>query len=175
MKTEADFTRTFKQMIERKILDQKENSNLITVDIRNDKVILFECSFLSPLVECYWATMQYIMAARHDHRSKTYEISVSKFEEYVQWHVESLYEEKALDHYEACSLETIKNAIKTYASLGIINVRAGKEPKIEIIAPEEKLNELETHLRKFILNMKPITSPEMLSRSIKFDMLNSKL
>lgn len=173
MKTEADFNRTFKTMLERKILFQREN-NTVTVDIRSDKIIHFECSFLSPLLECYWATMQYMLSTKYDNRDKTFELGLAKFEEYVQWHIESLYEEKVIDHYEACSLETIKNATKTYASMGIITLREGRETKVEIVAAEEKLTDLENHLRKFTMNMKPVTS-ELLSKSTKFDLLNPKL
>jgi hypothetical protein len=127
------------------------------------------------LVECYWATMQYILTAKYDNREKSTDTSLIKFQEYVQWHIESMYREKAIDHYEACSLETIKNAIKTYATMGILSLREGKDTKVEIVAEEEKLTDLENHLRKFIMNMKPVTSPELLSRTIKFDILNPKL
>jgi hypothetical protein len=47
-----------------------------------------------------------------------------------------------IDHYEACSLETIKNAIKTYESMGVLTIRDGKEKKVDIIAQEERLVEL---------------------------------
>ena len=57
---------------------------------------------------------------------KNIELSLSKFEEYVQWHIESLYEEKVVDHYESCSMETLKNAIKTFEKMGLLSIRDGK-------------------------------------------------
>jgi glycerol-3-phosphate O-acyltransferase len=72
MKTEQDFNRTLRQMIERKILDELKDASAtkITADIRNDKMIHFYCSFLSPLVEAYWATMQYILTTRYERGEK---------------------------------------------------------------------------------------------------------
>jgi hypothetical protein len=46
---------------------------------------------------------------------------------------------------------------------------------VEIVASEERLADLENHLRKFILNTKPISSPELMSRSVRYDLLGSKL
>lgn len=60
----------------------------------------------------------------------------------MQWHVESLYDEKVVYNYEACSLETLKNAIKTYELMGLLNIREGKEKKVEVVASEERLAEL---------------------------------
>lgn len=141
MKNEKDFNRTLKQMVERKIVDyvkgpQSEKAPKIVVDNRNDKVIHLYCSFLAPLVEAYWATMQYLLSSKYDNTEKNLQISVSKFEEYVQWHIESLYDEKVVDHYEACSLETLKNAINTYKAMGLLTIHEGKERKVEIVATE---------------------------------------
>lgn len=40
--------------------------------------------------------------------------SYDKFYDMIQWQVESMYEEKVITHYEACSLQTIKNAVCTF-------------------------------------------------------------
>jgi hypothetical protein len=63
MKTEKDFNCTLRQMVDRRILDELKDitATKITADIRNDKMMHFYCNFLSPLVEAYWATMQYIL------------------------------------------------------------------------------------------------------------------
>jgi hypothetical protein len=68
-------------MIERKILDELKDatSTKITADIRNDKMIQFYCSFLSPLVEAYWATMQYILSMCYEKADKNLSMNLDKF------------------------------------------------------------------------------------------------
>ena len=70
--------------------------------------------------------------------------SMDKFYNYIQWYLESLYEEKVIENYESCSMETIRNAYKTYEDMGIVKTTyvSKKEQRIEIIGGPEKLNEL---------------------------------
>jgi hypothetical protein len=50
--------------------------------------------------------------------------------------MESLYDEKVIENYEACSLECIKNSFQTYEKQGIIKITKGdkkKESVVEVI------------------------------------------
>lgn len=42
----------------------------------------------------------------------------------MQWFIESFYDKKVLENYESCSLETIKNALKKYSRMGLMQIKA---------------------------------------------------
>jgi hypothetical protein len=48
--------------------------------------------------------------------------SYDKLYDMVQWQLESMYDEKVIMHYEACSLQTIRNAIFTFCKMGILKL-----------------------------------------------------
>jgi hypothetical protein len=50
----------------------------------------------------------------------------------IQWHVESMYDEKVIIHYEACSLQIIKNAIATYIRMGFLKIIESQAKKKDI-------------------------------------------
>jgi hypothetical protein len=50
----------------------------------------------------------------------------------IQWQVESMYEEKVIMHYEACSLQTIKNAILTFCRNKFVKITESMTKKREI-------------------------------------------
>lgn len=103
-------------------------------------MIYFYCSLVRPLIECYWAVIVYLMTIAQSADQKQEVTSMDKFFNYIQWYLESLYEEKVIENYEACSLETIRNAFKTYTDLGLVKTTqvSKKEHRIEIISPLEK-------------------------------------
>lgn len=76
-------------------------------------MILLYCSLLWPLIECFWISTLYLISMKYS-INKTHTVDLEKLKEYIQWYAESLYEEKIVEYYESCSLETIKNAIKTF-------------------------------------------------------------
>ena len=56
--------------------------------------------------------------------------------------MESLYDEKAIEDYEACSLETIKNAFEQYQKQKFVKLVPGgkkKDAQVEVLAPIEQL------------------------------------
>jgi hypothetical protein len=67
-------------------------------------MIAFYCSLLRSQIECHWASLVYIItiARSQDHRYET--SSLNKFFDTVQWFMESLFDEKVIEDYEACSL-----------------------------------------------------------------------
>ena len=75
-------------------------------------------------------------------------------------------------------METIKNAVKTYASMGIIQVRkVKKQENVEITASQETLIELEHNLKNFLGNTKMVSSSDLARISLSGDSLfsNSRL
>jgi len=45
----------------------------------------------------------------------------------IQWLAETLYDEGYLKFYESCMLESIKNAIKTYTIMGVLEQKTVKK------------------------------------------------
>lgn len=70
--------------------------------------------------------------------------SQSQFYDQVQWFMESLYEEKVIENYESCSLETIKNAFEKYKAMNLLSWTQvhKRQVRIDIECPVEKIEEL---------------------------------
>lgn len=85
--------------------------------------------------------------------------SMEKLFNYIQWYMESLYEEKVIENYEACSIETIRNAFRAYERMGLVKVTfvSRKETRVETIKPIEDFKELESNLKNFMKNLVPST------------------
>lgn len=67
-------------------------------------MIGFYFSLLRSLIECYWASLVYIITIKRSDGERHEAASYEKFFDTIQWFMESLYEEKVIEHYEACSL-----------------------------------------------------------------------
>ena len=81
------------------------------INRQQDKVVVFYCSLLRPAIECYWAVVVYLITIAN-RENKCMEVrSINEFYDEVQWFIENFYEQKVLDSYESCSLETIKNSV----------------------------------------------------------------
>lgn len=66
--------------------------------------------------------------------------------------MESLYSEKVIQDYEACSLETIKNAFEKYQKQKFVRLVSGnkkKESVVEVLLPWEQLEGFENKIKFF--------------------------
>jgi hypothetical protein len=83
--------------------------------------------------------------------------------------MESLYEEKVIENYESCSLETIKNAFEKYKAMNLLSWTQvhKRQVRIDIECPVEKIEELESNLKKFLKNVhsSSVTSPMDIAKS----------
>ena len=141
---------------------------------KGDQMVTFLSSLLWPLVDTYWVTVVFLFSMRANKS-----ISLQKLIIQIQWFAESLYEERMLEHYESCSQDTIKNALGVFKTWDVVNilkevVPPGKE-KIEVVklvAKEERLRNIEDHLKKFqkYLFAKSVTTPiDVARKSILVD------
>jgi glycerone phosphate O-acyltransferase/fatty acyl-CoA reductase len=107
------FLAVVQQMQDNMVLELK-GTDKVVISVSGLRMIAFYCSLLRSQIECYWASLVYIItiARSQDHRYET--SSLSKFFDTVQWFMESLYDEKVIEDYEACSLESIRNTFETY-------------------------------------------------------------
>jgi len=80
------------------VLELKGTDKVI-ISISGLRMIAFYCSLLRSQIECYWASLVYIItiARSQDHRYET--SSLGKFFDTVQWFMESLYDEKVIEDY----------------------------------------------------------------------------
>jgi glycerone phosphate O-acyltransferase/fatty acyl-CoA reductase len=143
-----------------KVIAQMQDNSVIEVK-GQDKVLIskagakitaFYCSLLKSQIECYWACLVYILTIARN-TDKRYETSsLNKFYNTIQWFMESLYDEKIIEDYEACSLETIKNAYDRYQESRFVKLSEGgkkKESVVEVLVPIEELEGFESKIKFF--------------------------
>lgn len=54
-----------------------------------------------------------------------------------------MYGEHIMEHYESCSIETIKNAIMTYGNMRVIHIlKSENETTVTVLLSDDKVNEL---------------------------------
>lgn len=70
----------------------------------------FLYQLLLPLLESYWITLTYFLLSDHKNQAHEEEALFNK----IQWMMESLIASGQVKFYEACSLQTIKNAVTTF-------------------------------------------------------------
>ena len=125
------------------VLEVKEGNKVIINSSGSgigSRMTAFYLSLMRPEIECYWACLVYIITLSKNHDSRYEASSLSKFFDTIQWYMESLYEEKVIEDYEACSLETIKNAFEKYQKQKLVRMVPGgkkKESVVEVLVPCE--------------------------------------
>jgi glycerone phosphate O-acyltransferase/fatty acyl-CoA reductase len=120
-------------MQENDILNRKQDDeDKILVHPKGDKLISLHFSLLRSLLECYWATLIYLISLVKNEEGLLEVGSYDKFYDMIQWQVESMYEEKVITHYEACSLQTIKNAVFTFSRMNFVKLTESQTKKREV-------------------------------------------
>ncbi len=124
-------------------MTKSDDKEKILINLKGEKLIILHFSLIRSLLECYWATLIYLISILKNEEGILEVSSYDKFYDMVQWQVESMYEEKVIMHYEACSLQSIQNALATFAQMKFIKFTEAASKKreitIEIIAKEQDL------------------------------------
>jgi len=139
-------------MIQRGILER--NHNLIKVkENSGEDYMSYFCSLLWPFIESYWVTFVFMFSLKTRKSPPT----PDSFLHECQWFAETMYEERLLEHFESCSVDTIKNAFTVFKKWGVVKIESrqveGKkapEDHVELSWTEEKLLEFEGHIKKFM-------------------------
>lgn len=76
----------------------------------------FYWSLVWPVVESYWITCLYMFKLL----KTTTVLTSAKFLTEVQWFGQSLFNERIIGHLESISSDTIKNAMNTFTTMGLI-------------------------------------------------------
>ena len=71
-----------------------------------------------PFIETYWITIAYFAVLQNRKLAHDEENLYQK----IQWLLETFYSEGLLKFYESCMLESIKNAVKKFTSMGILTL-----------------------------------------------------
>jgi Glycerol-3-phosphate acyltransferase C-terminal region len=106
-------------MIERRLLHTKTNGN-IALRVGAETFILFASSLIWPMVDSYYATVLYILSMAIGKEGSSASVEASQIVKRVQWLSEALYQEKVLKLFEACNIESIKNAVATLKEMGVL-------------------------------------------------------
>lgn len=133
--------RVIAQMQENSVIELK-GEDKVSMSVSGTRIIAFYCSLLKSQIECYWACLVYVLTIARNADKKYQTSSLNKFYDTIQWFMQSLYDEKIVEDYEACSLETIKNAFGRYQQARFVKLTEGgkkKESVVEVIMPIEQL------------------------------------
>lgn len=95
-------------MMKRKTL--ATHGDKIKVASEGEQLVNFLCGLLWPLIESYWVSAVYLYTLKN--REK--EMPLEKFELEIQGFAESMFEERTLEFYEACAVDTIRNALHCF-------------------------------------------------------------
>lgn len=113
--TYSDFLATLKFLDSRGFLSFKDDT--VSIDPKNENQSYgqsFLCHLLLPLVESYWITLTFFLSQQETPHDE--EGVYNK----VQWVMESLCTGGLVKFYEACMLQTIKNAVQQFSSSGVL-------------------------------------------------------
>lgn len=137
----ADFMAVVAQMCDNQVLELRASEKVV-ISLAGSRMIAFYCSILRSQIECYWASLVYLITIARNQENLHETASLGKFFDTVQWFMESLYDEKVIEDKEACSLELIKNAFERYQKQKIVRLVAGakkRDARVEVLVPLEQL------------------------------------
>lgn len=174
IKTYEQFVAKIDFMISRNILVATgENRVKVAAGAQGELSITFLCSLVWPFIDCYWLSMVFVFSVKDQNQT----LSEGKLHQNIQWFAESMYEERVIDHYESCSVDTIKNACKIYQEWNVLTIDSNEnaeepllgqesEPIVKLKMPEEKMKHLEDHISKFQKNAfaRSVNSPIDIAR-----------
>ncbi len=144
MKTSEDFSKVLAFMSDRKFLTS--SSTAVAVDQKIESHLVgqsFLYNLLLPFVETYWITIAYFAVGQNRKIAHDEDNVYQK----IQWFLETFYSDGILKFYESCMLESIKNAVRKFIALGILQTQKVQVKKtvfktyFRVAIDEEKLSE----------------------------------
>ncbi|KAL9644790.1 hypothetical protein ABK040_012444 [Willaertia magna] len=118
--SEENYDKIIELLKERGILTTRDDKVVVPViSLENFK---FFCSLLWPVIDSYWGASMSLLSLLFSGTEQETLTSSKKsvLLERSQWFIEKLYFEQKVHFYEACSLETIKNACTVFIKWGIL-------------------------------------------------------
>ncbi len=109
-------------MLERKIMLIKDGRLVLKVGA--ETFILFVSSLIWPMIDSYYATLLYTISMSIGKEGSSASVESAHIVKRIQWLSESLYEERVLKLFEACNIESIKNAVQTFKEMGVLQAKS---------------------------------------------------
>jgi hypothetical protein len=76
------------------------------------------------MVDSYYVTLLFTISMAIGKEGTSASVESAHIVKRVQWLSESLYEERVLKYYEACNIESIKNAVNTLKDMGVLQQKS---------------------------------------------------
>jgi len=150
---QSQFQNLLTTMISRETFQLQDNK--IKVSPKGEELVSYLCSLLWPFIESYWSTSVFLYTLKNRDQNT----SLEKFESELQGFAESMYEERVIQFYESCSIDTIRNALMTFKECRIISCeeKFNDETKqlvevLNLACSEAQLKELVDNIHKYMKN-----------------------
>ena len=98
--------------------------NKLVLKVGAETFILFVSSLIWPMVDSYYATLLFTVSMAIGKEGSSASVEASEIIKRIQWLSESLYDERVLRLFEACNIESIKNAVATFREMGVIQQKS---------------------------------------------------
>jgi len=154
--TRAYYPELLELMAQRGTLKLFNTENGLFVKANNETgepMMNYLCSIMWPYVSSYWVSAVYLFSMRN----RTNQTAMKRLLQEVQWFAESMFDERIIEFYESCSLDTLKNALSSFKEVKVISVTKkmfektqGNEEILSLLISEDELKEFEAHIKKFL-------------------------
>lgn len=111
-------------MIERRSIIILPGQTNIMLRIGAETFILFMQSLIWPMVDSYYVTLLYAHSMAIGKEAISASVEATHIVKRIQWLSEALYEEKVIKYFEACNIESIKNAVATFKEMGVLQQKS---------------------------------------------------
>lgn len=137
----AFFEHLIKLMIARRIILTlpAEQGGRIVLRLGSETFHLFVSSLIWPMVDSYYVTLLYSLSMAVGRDGGSAAIEATQIIKRIQWLSESLFKDRILNYFEACNVESVKNAIATFKELGVLQQKSIYLMLNEKYRTEEKL------------------------------------
>lgn len=108
-------------MVKRRFIEANFKTGILKInsdDNQQSIAATFLCNLVLPFIESYWMTLAFFIAGgtKQQHDADT----VCNM---IQWQTESIYETGKVLFYESCMQDPIKNALKRFTQMGILETK----------------------------------------------------
>lgn len=124
---ESDYHKTLQLMCQRNILHIQPTTQYVEVSRTGETHYSFLCSLFWPFIDSYYVATMILYTLQPDRI-----IDETLLLQRTQWLATTLYHESMLTFYEACSLDTLRNAFSVLHEYGVIHIHKN------IINPDPK-------------------------------------
>jgi len=150
--TKDSFYTTLDLMINRNIITVNNNT-IKLVGTSDGLIVQYLCSLVWPFIESYWAVAVFCFSLKSRKTRPNPEVFLQE----VQGFAETLYEERMLECFEACSLYGLKNGFDKLIEWQVLKLESvfnetkkKNESLVVLEISEDKLMEVEAHIKRFM-------------------------